>query len=311
MTTYTVHPPMRAEVLAWIANAAPPQTPNEFDAYLAEHGRSFWMASRIVPEPHRSLLVGVYAFCRYTDDLVDNATCSRDELHHRVDEWEALARGAYTGCPTGVALLDTVMGTMAKRDVPFEYVQGLMNGMRADIDGVHFETREELESYCYNVASVVGLWLTELFGVHDRWTLDRAAKLGVAMQITNIVRDVGEDRRRGRLYIPQSTCAAFGITGDLIDDIQANDAPIPSRYGAALEDLMQMAEGYYAEAGEAIGNLPVFFRPAVMVASKVYRGIHGAIRKNNYDNIRRRAFVSDADKATMARTALASLTARA
>lgn len=281
-----------------------PPSPGEFDAYLAQHGRSFHMASRFVPEPYRSRLVGVYAFCRFTDDLVDNSSESRCEQHKQLDEWESLAREAYAGSATGIELLDEVIGEMARRSVPFAYVEGLMNGMRSDIDGHAIQSRDDLELYCYNVASVVGLWLTELFGVHDAWTLDRAAKLGLAMQITNIVRDVGEDRKRNRLYLPQSMCAESGISAELIDELYANNAPMPDAYKAVLEQLMVIAEGYYREADEAMDRLPGFFRPAVKVASTLYRGILTVVRCNDYDNIRRRAVVSDVDRATLARTAL-------
>lgn len=285
------------------ASLVPPSS-SEFDAYLAQHGRSFHMASRIVPEPYRSRLVGVYAFCRFTDDLIDNSSESRCEQHKQLDEWESLAREAYSGSQTGIELLDEVVGEMARRSVPFAYVEGLMNGMRADIDNHPINSREDLELYCYNVASVVGLWLTELFGVHDAWTLDRAAKLGLAMQITNIVRDVGEDRQRNRLYLPQSMCKTAGISAELIDELHANDAPMPDAYKAVLEQLMQMAESYYREADEAMDRLPGFFRPAVKVASTLYRGIHTVVRSNGYDTIRRRAVVSDVDRATLARSAL-------
>lgn len=281
-----------------------PPSSSEFDAYLAQHGRSFHMASRIVPEPYRSRLVGVYAFCRFTDDLIDNSSESRCEQYKQLDEWESLAREAYSGSQTGIELLDEVVGEMARRSVPFAYVEGLMNGMRADIDNHPINSREDLELYCYNVASVVGLWLTELFGVHDAWTLDRAAKLGLAMQITNIVRDVGEDRRRNRLYLPQGLCRTAGISAQLIDELYTNDAPMPDAFKTVLEQLMLIAENYYREADEAMDRLPGFFRPAVKVASTLYRGIHTVVRNNDYDTIRRRAVVSDVDRATLARSAL-------
>lgn len=289
---------------SWIQQEGLPRTAQDFDAYLAEHGRSFHMASRIVPEPYRSQLVGVYAYCRYTDDLVDQPRCSPDELHTRLSQWEALSRRAYNGESTGIELLDAVIGEMGRRRVPFTYVEGLMNGMRTDIDGAAFETREELEQYCHNVASVVGLWLSELFGVHDAWALERARKLGLAMQLTNIVRDVGEDRKRNRLYLPKSMCDKAGVSVEAIDRLLSSDACVPDGFKAVLEDLMQIAEMYYDEANEAMDRLPGFFRPAVAVASRVYRGIHNVVRSNGYDTIRRRAVVSDVDRTLLARSAL-------
>jgi phytoene synthase len=196
---------------------------------------------------------------------------------------------------------------MARRDVPFTYAQDLIRGMRTDALGARFETLGRLSVYCHDVASVVGLWLTELFGVHDEWTLGRAGGLGVAMQLTNIARDVGEDWDRGRMYLPQSMLRRHGVTEQVIGELRHGDAPVPEGYAALLEELMTVADAGYAEASEAIGNLPAFFRPSVAVASRVYRGIHDAIRANGYDSIRRRAVASDVTRATLARAALAAL----
>ncbi|PYP78894.1 MAG: hypothetical protein DMD35_10380, partial [Gemmatimonadetes bacterium] len=283
--------------------ALPPRQA-EWDAYLSRHGKSFWMAARLIPTPERAQLAGVYAWCRYTDDLVDHATCSRPDLLGVLGEWEALSRAAYEGNATGIELLDLVMGDMARCNVPFTYAANLIRGMRTDAVGARFETLDDLNGYCYDVASVVGLWLTELFGVHDRWTLDRAASLGVAMQLTNIARDVGEDWDRGRLYLPQSMLERHGVTGQMIGRVRRSDAALPAGYARLLEELMTAADARYDEAGEAIANLPAFFRAPVAVASRVYRGIHDVIRANEYDSVRRRAVTSDIARMSLASAAL-------
>lgn len=290
-----------------VPNMPPPPRPEEWDAYLSRHGRSFWMAARMIPQPHRAQLAGVYAYCRYTDDLVDNATCPPHDVLRALDAWEELSRAAYRGEETGVELLDVVIGEMARYDVPFEYVAGLIRGMRTDAIGARFETLDQLVGYCHDVASVVGLWLTELFGVRDRWTLARAGQLGVAMQLTNIARDVGEDWDRGRLYLPKAMLDAHGVTRPMIHELRHGTAPVPACFAALLDELMAVADMEYKEASPAIGNLPPFFRPSVAVASRVYRGIHDAIRANGHDSIRRRAATSDMDKLVLAREALAAL----
>ncbi len=282
---------------------APPPGQTGWDAYLSRHGRSFWMAAQLIPQPHRAQLAGVYAYCRYTDDLVDHATCERGDLLRILDRWEALSREAYRGGQTGVELLDVVIGQMARQEVPFAYVEGMMRAMRADVKGDRFENLLQLEGYCHDVASDVGLWLTELFGVRDPWALERAGRLGVAMQLTNIARDVGEDWERGRMYLPQTMLDAHGVTDRMIGELRHGDAPIPSSYADLLEELLTVAERDYAFAQEALGSLPPFFRSAVAVASNVYRGIHDAIRENGYDSIRRRAVVSDRAKLALARAA--------
>jgi len=132
-------------VSATIRPPAPP-APHEASRYLAAHGRSFWFASALIPEPHRSRVVGVYAYCRYTDDLVDRSEADRAELHGMLDRWLDLSRRAYDGEPTGVPLLRDVMRDMAESQVPFTYVRDLIAGMRMDVEGERYAIRVEEES---------------------------------------------------------------------------------------------------------------------------------------------------------------------
>ena len=291
----------------WGQGGLPPAPgPDAWTEYLSRHAKSFWAASRLMPEPQRTQLAGVYAYCRYTDDLVDGAVRDRNELLAALDQWETLSANAYCGVVTGVPLLDAVMPEMERNDVPFEYAAALLRGMRQDVLGESYACMPDLLGYCYDVASVVGLWLTELFGVHDNWTLARAAELGIAMQLTNIVRDVGEDFARGRVYLPYDLMRAHGITPLMIEGwVREGTRDLPDAYGALLEDIMQHAERAYASADEAIPLLPPFFRPAVAAASRLYRAIHDVIRENGYDNITRRAIVPAAYKLAVAREALA------
>jgi phytoene synthase len=191
--------------------------------------------------------------------------------------------------------------------VPFTYAANLIRGMRADVVGARYDTLGNLIGYCHDVASVVGLWLTELFGVHDHWTLDRAAALGVAMQLTNIARDVGEDWERGRVYLPQSMLERHGVAEQTIGEVRRSSIPLPAGYADLLEELMTTAEARYDEAADAIANLPRFFRSPVAVASRVYRGIHDVIRATGYDSIRQRAVTSDSARMSLASAALAAL----
>jgi phytoene synthase len=286
---------------------APPPRKDECDAYLSRHGQSFWMSARLIPTTERAQLAGVYAWCRYTDDLVDHATCPNGVLLGVLGEWEELSRAAYDGDETGIELLDHVMGEMARSDVPFTYASNLIRGMRADVVDARYDTVGDLLGYCHDVASVVGLWLTELFGVRDRWTLDRAAALGVAMQLTNIARDVGEDWDRGRVYLPQSMLERHGVSEGKIGEVRRGGGPVPAGYAELLEELMTTAEARYDEASKAVSHLPSFFRSPVAVASRVYRGIHDAIRANGYDSIRQRAVTSKLARMSLASAALAAL----
>lgn len=269
------------------------EEPDDWIAYFSRHARSFRFAARLFPRQELERVAGVYAFCRFTDDLVDEAgDTDRNLLAHRLDLWLLLARKAYQGDPTGVPLLDGVMGDMRRSGVPFRYAEELVEGVRMDLHPSVFRTMEDLRSYTYRVASVVGGWLTELFGIRDPWVLDRAFALGHAMQITNILRDVGEDLRSGRLYLPAQLMERCGVERSALEASLTSGAPAPSGYRGLLETMMAEAEADYRRAFEGIPALPSFFRGPVAVAANVYQGIHAEIRRNGFDNLNRRARTS-------------------
>ncbi len=293
----------RVEVARRIRQRVPSTA--ELPGYFARNSRSFAFAARFFP-PHAARQVErVYAWCRVADDLVDRAEGEGEAaLEAVLDEWVDLSRRAYHGGATGVELLDRVMGEMASAAVPFTCAAELVEGMRMDLRRETFPTSASLRLYTHRVASVVGLWITELFGVRDAPTLQRAAAMGHAMQLTNILRDVGEDGRAGRIYLPADLMARHGVTSDALSQMRGGRAPISAPYRALIEALMRDAEASYELAFEAIPRLPGFARRPVAVASHVYRGIHAAIRRNGYDNLRLRARTSPPEKAVLAARAL-------
>ncbi|MEZ4414493.1 MAG: squalene/phytoene synthase family protein [Gemmatimonadota bacterium] len=277
-------------------------------ALLRAHSQSFWLASRLFPREVRHRVAGVYAYCRMTDDLVDQADPARkQETRADLDAWLVLSEDAFRGARTGCALLDQVMGDMRAAAVPFQYVEDLIAGMRMDLEDRTYATMGELRVYTYRVASVVGGWLTELFGVHDRWTLSRAAALGHAMQLTNILRDVGEDLRAGRIYLPTAALSYHGLGRDDLWAMAEGRQSIDHRYRQLMQELMAIAEADYAAAFEAIPRLPTFAQRPVAAAARIYMGIHAAIRRNGYDSLTRRAFTGWATKVRLARTGLRDL----
>jgi len=270
--------------------------------YFAGNSRSFRFASRFFSPPEMSKVANVYAYCRVTDDLVDRPGSSSPSA--LLDEWIGMSRDAYDGRETGIGLLDRVMGEMSSHQVPFDYALDLAEGMRMDLRGDRYPNLAELRTYTYRVASVVGLWLTKLSGVHDARVLERAATLGHAMQLTNILRDVGEDARLGRVYLPGDYMARYGITVEGLIESCAASRPVSREYAALVEDLLQVAERDYAAAFRAIPELPRSFQRPVAVAAHVYRGIHEEIRRSAYDNLRKRAVTSTRNKAVLAMRAL-------
>ncbi|MEK9506960.1 squalene/phytoene synthase family protein [Gemmatimonadota bacterium Y43] len=270
-------------------------SPKDWGDYFAHHSRSFRFASRLFPEDARRSIEGVYAFCRFTDDLVDEATGGPDEARRRVAVWRSLAAEAYRGNATGVPLSDHVMGEAARRGVPFHYIDDLLAGVESDLDPVRFSDEAELRRYTYRVASVVGGWITELFGVHDPRLLARAFELGHAMQLTNILRDVGEDWRQGRVYLPRTLLRRHQVSSADLESL-SDGGPLPEHWAALCEELMAEADRSYEAAFEALPELPGFYARPVAVAARVYQGIHEAIRRNHYDNGTLRAHTGRVDK---------------
>jgi 15-cis-phytoene synthase len=267
--------------------------------------RTFSFAARLFPAEFRQRVTRLYAFCRATDDLADGADSgSAEERLQLLAAWERLARSAHAGKPTGLPLLDAVMADAAAAGVPFAYVEELVEGMRMDVRGATFDTLAELDVYCYRVAGVIGQWLTRMCGISDVHVLERAACLGRAMQVTNILRDVGEDLQSGRMYIPSDILADCGLRPA---DLRAAAATgrLPRGYAPLLETMMRQADADYVRALEATPELPAWFRRAVVVAAHTYRGIHDGIRANGYDNLRRRAFTTGATKLRIAVRAIA------
>ena len=135
----------------------------------------------------------------------------KEEAVKQLQEWERKVSLSYQGIPSGITWLDELMNRSVQSGLPFDIVGSLIAGIRSDLGKVELKDMEELDLYTYQVASVVGIWLCYLFGVRDQEVLDRAAALGRAMQVTNIVRDVGEDIRMHRLYLPAELLRRHGV----------------------------------------------------------------------------------------------------
>lgn len=274
-------------------------------AYLASHSRSFRFAAAMMAKNDRARIARVYAWCRYTDNLVDSDG-SVELAERMLAGWLNCSRTAYDGRDCGIELVNRVMGEMAELEIPFDYPHDLVRAMRSDLKFTPYADLDALRVYTYRAAGVVGRWLTELHGERDPWMLDRATALGEAMQLTNILRDVGEDLARGRMYLPETELQRFGVRISDIDAMQRGSAITPA-YRALMERLMDVADADYRLADEAIPRLPRQFGRAAAVASVVYRGIHGAIRRNGYDTIRRRAYTTTPRKVALAATALLAI----
>ena len=280
------HPP-------WILDLTSNLSLQDPIGYLARNSRSFRFAARFLPEAQARQVAEIYAFCRLTDDLVDEAKgVGVDEMDERLSQWEALAFQAYQGISTGIPMLDVPLRRMGESGVPIQYALELIEGMRMDVRPRLFANLGELEVYTYRVAGVVGQWLTELVGIRNPWVLARAADLGHAMQLTNILRDVGEDLGRGRVYLPVDALVRHGFEPYNFSSDWGGKSLPPPAYGALMEELMAAAERRYRMAFLGIPSLPAFFQRPSLVSALVYREIHASLRRNGYDNFRQRAHSS-------------------
>lgn len=282
-----------ADPATHVADAARALGPESaWPGYFGHHSKSFRFSAWLFPGERRRAIAGVYAFCRFTDDLVDETEADVHVARERVEAWRTLARAAYDGEDTGIPLLDVVMGRMADRGAPFHYIDDLLDGVEMDLEPLNFETLDDLEVYTYRVAGVVGGWITEQFGLHDPDLLSRAHSLGHAMQLTNILRDIGEDWRRDRLYLPRRLLLEYGVGVEGVGRVASAGAPVPAAWGDLMESLMLVADHHYDRAFQAIPALPRWYGRPVAVAARVYQGIHDAIRDNHYDNGTRRAYTT-------------------
>lgn len=271
------------------------------DRFFREHSHSFSFAAHWFSAEEYRVVTLVYAFCRTTDDLADqSAPQPAGQVEKQLTQWLLLTRKAYKEGDAGIPWLDELMTVSANREVPFRLVSDLVTGVRMDIGEVALPSVKALHRYAHRVASVVGMWLCHLFDVHEAATLRRAAALGRAMQTTNILRDVGEDLRRQRIYLPAELMKRFGVTQEDLHAMASGAQPIMESYKALIEDLMERADADYRYAFRGLAGVPLSFARASAVAAEVYRGIHRGIRGNGYDNFHHRAYTRWPEKALLA-----------
>lgn len=256
---------------------------------MIRHGSlSFHAASRLLPSKVRDPALALYAFCRLADDAVD--------LHHEkaaaVLQLQERLDAVYAGRPRDAAPDRAFAEVVSRFDMPRALPDALLEGLAWDAMGRRCETMSDLYAYSARVASAVGAMMTVLMGVRDRHALARACDLGVAMQLTNIARDIGEDAVEGRLYLPLAWFAEAGLNPD---SFLANPRPTPEIRRMAKRLVMEANRLYYrSEAG--ISALPRNCRPGIYAARLIYAGIGKEVSRAEYDSISGRAHTSGRQK---------------
>jgi len=263
-------------------------------ALLCSGSRSFFVAGRILPAATLRAATALYAFCRQADDAIDLAaddaarTAALAALSARLDD---IFAGAPRPDPVDRALTDVV----GRHDIPRALPDALLEGFVWDAQGRVYDTLQQVFDYAARVAGSVGAMMALLMGARSADALARASELGVAMQLTNIARDVGEDGRRGRLYLPREWLREEGI-----DCEQWLRAPhFTPALGRVVQRLLREADALYARAGLGIAQLRPACRPGIRAAALLYARIGREVERNGLDSVSRRAAVPGRIKAAL------------
>jgi phytoene synthase len=291
------------------SNLLPPRAAQSARDVIEQRSRSFALAVRVLPEPARSDARAIYAWCRYADDAIDDSEGS--------DQRAALARlhaeleQAYdSAAPQGDWHLQSFREVVVRRAIPRQYPAELLAGMEMDVTGRDYASVDELLLYCHRVASTVGLMMCHVLGASDPRALRHAAHLGVAMQLTNICRDVEEDWQRGRCYLPLDLLRRHGASrlaapGGGAPERRVFPAVLVEPCRAVLRELLAIADRHYASADRGLRYLPWRAALAVSVARRVYAAIGRVIARRGHDVTSGRAVVTTGRKAQLAAGALA------
>ena len=266
--------------------------------------KNFYYAFLTLPPADRQAIYAVYAFCRYCDDAVDAET-SLDRQRDKLTQLGAALSDSYAGqaaAPVFLALAD-----VARRyAIPEQYFREVLAGVESDLTTARYRDFAELRQYCYRVAAVVGLICLQIFGYRDDKAKDYAVDLGLAMQLTNICRDVKEDWEMGRVYLPQEELAQFGYTeADLAAGV-CNAA-----FGELMRFQVRRAREYFARGRELLPYLTPRSRACPAALGGIYGKVLDRIEAADYDVLHRRIRVSTAAKLRiMAQAWLGSLSGR-
>jgi len=260
---------------------------------LRAGSKSFDAAGRLLPPRLRGPIAALYAFCRVADDDVDLVAAGGRAA--AVDALAARLDAAYLGRPADHAVDRAFSAIVRGYRIPRAIPDALIEGFRWDVEGRRYETFGDVCAYAARVASTVGVMMTLLIGERSALVLSRAADLGIAMQLTNIARDVGEDARDGRVYLPVAWLREAGLSADaLVSAPRASDA-----LRGVVRRLLSRADALYARADGGLSLLPADARVAMTAARLVYADIGREIAAADFDSVSRRASTTTARKAAL------------
>lgn len=265
---------------------------------IAQGSQSFAAAARIFDRATRDDAVMLYAWCRHCDDVIDGQTLGhaqepdfRTGQQARLDLLRQQTAAVLAGEATTDPVFEALRRVVQTHQIPAQHPQELLAGFAMDVADRHYETIGNTLDYCYHVAGVVGVMMAMIMGARDPEVLDRASDLGLAFQLTNIARDVIDDARAGRVYLPREILQRHGIEQIEPD----NPAQRPALHAAALE-LLDIAEAYYQSAAIGMAALPPRSAWAIAAARRIYRAIGQQLRDRGPDAWQQRVSTTKAQK---------------
>jgi phytoene synthase len=254
----------------------------------AEHGKTYFLATRLLPAEKRPFVHALYGLARYADEIVDRidptftAQQRADALRTWADAFMADLTRGHSDDPVAAAAVDTAV----RWSIPSDHFAAFFHSMTMDLTVTDYQTYDDLFEYVYGSAAVIGLQMVPILEPRSKRAYDHARDLGVAFQLANFIRDVGEDLERGRIYLPLSELAAHGVTAD---DVRARR--LDDNWREALADQIGRVRMLQAQANPGIGMLSASSQPCIAAASELYCGIVDEVEANDYDVFTKRASV--------------------
>lgn len=278
------HPATRPFFSYWAGDASLQKAYQQAEVITASHSKSFHFASGLLPEEKRSAARALYAFCRTVDDIVDEVELKKDR-DFELNYWRNVVQTASASTDDLVAA--AWADTLTRYHIPRHYALQLIDGVARDLSQTRYQTFEDLATYCYGVASTVGLMSMYIVGFKSHEAVPYAIKLGVALQMTNILRDVGEDYRNGRLYLPREELVFYGI-----NEADIAEGRVTDNWRNFMRFQIDRTRTLYKESWEGVKMLQREGQLAIGAASVFYQGILDDIEKHDYDVFSRRASLS-------------------
>lgn len=279
------HPSTKPLFSYWAGDAALQRSYAACARVTRQHSKSFHMASRLLPDEKRSAVRALYAFCRTVDDVVDKSNMDIEQKISALDYWKKVVHSSQVADndPVAQAWVDAIN----RYHIPRHYAVQLIDGVSRDLIQSRYQSFDDLATYCYGVASTVGLMSMYIIGFKNNDALPYAIKLGVALQLTNILRDVGEDYRKGFIYLPQEELTEFGLAEEQIAGADRSED-----WREFMRFQISRTRQLYADADPGIRWLEKEGQLAIFAASDFYRGILDDIETHDYNVFTRRASLS-------------------